>query len=80
LIGFGKSDKPTLRENYTYANHVSWVKALLDTIDLQDVTLFCQHWCRLFLIILPLLLIELHGAFLNSGRNPCCARSLIPTR
>ncbi|MEH6910685.1 MAG: haloalkane dehalogenase [Oceanicoccus sp.] len=44
LIGFGKSDKPTLRENYTYANHVGWVKALLDAIDLQDITLFCQDW------------------------------------
>ena len=44
LIGFGKSDKPTLRENYTYANHVGWIKALLDTIGLQKITLFCQDW------------------------------------
>ncbi len=44
LIGFGKSDKPTLRENYTYANHVVWVKALIEGLDLKDITLFCQDW------------------------------------
>lgn len=44
LIGFGKSDKPTERENYTYANHVAWVKALLEGIDLGGITLFCQDW------------------------------------
>ena len=25
LIGFGKSDKPSARENYSYANHIMWV-------------------------------------------------------
>jgi haloalkane dehalogenase len=44
LIGFGKSDKPTERENYTYANHVAWVQALLEALDLADITLFCQDW------------------------------------
>jgi haloalkane dehalogenase len=44
LIGFGKSDKPTQRSDYTYANHVAWVKALLDAIELRDITLFCQDW------------------------------------
>jgi len=44
LIGFGKSDKPTSREDYTYANHVYWVKGLLETLDLTDLTLVCQDW------------------------------------
>jgi len=44
LIGFGKSDKPTKRENYTYANHVAWVKGLIETLDLTNITLFCQDW------------------------------------
>jgi haloalkane dehalogenase len=44
LVGFGKSDKPTERSDYTYANHVAWVKALLEAIDLQGITLFCQDW------------------------------------
>ncbi len=44
LIGFGKSDKPTQRENYTYANHVLWMKGFIEALDLQRVTLVCQDW------------------------------------
>ena len=45
LIGFGRSDKPTLRADYTYARHVEWTRELLfDVIGLEDVTLFGQDW------------------------------------
>lgn len=44
LIGFGKSDKPVVRDNYTYANHVLWVKGLLDALHLTDITLMAQDW------------------------------------
>lgn len=44
LVGFGKSDKPTARDNYTYANHVLWLTSLLEALDLTDITLFCQDW------------------------------------
>lgn len=44
FIGFGKSDKPTERSNYTYANHVAWLKALLEALDLNGITLVCQDW------------------------------------
>lgn len=44
LIGFGRSDKPIARDAYTYANHVAWMKAWLDALDLRDVTLFGQDW------------------------------------
>lgn len=44
LIGFGKSDKPVLRSDYTYARHVGWVWACLDQLRLRDVTLVCQDW------------------------------------
>ena len=44
MIGFGKSDKPTERDNYTYANHVAWVRALIEALDLQGITLVCQDW------------------------------------
>ncbi len=44
FIGFGRSDKPTLRSDYTYANHVTWLKGLLTNLDLQDITLVCQDW------------------------------------
>ncbi len=44
LIGFGKSDKPIDRENYTYANHVAWVHDLLTSLDLTNITLVGQDW------------------------------------
>ena len=44
FIGFGRSDKPALRENYTYANHVGWLKGFQENLDLNDITLFCQDW------------------------------------
>jgi len=44
LIGFGKSDKPTERSNYTYANHVFRVKGLIEAVDLKAMTLVGQDW------------------------------------
>ena len=44
LIGFGKSDKPVSRSNYSYAGHVAWMAAFLEALDLRDITLFCQDW------------------------------------
>lgn len=45
LVGFGRSDKPVRQEDYTYARHVEWMRALLfDVLDLRDVTLVCQDW------------------------------------
>ncbi|MGB0839329.1 MAG: haloalkane dehalogenase [Chitinophagales bacterium] len=44
LIGFGKSGKPTQTNDYTYAKHIMWTKSLVDQLNLQNVTLFCQDW------------------------------------
>ena len=44
LIGFGKSDKPTLPEDYTYARHVAWLSDWLQQLNLTDIKLFCQDW------------------------------------
>jgi haloalkane dehalogenase len=44
LVGFGRSDKPTGRAEYTYARHVAWMKALLDAVVLDHATLLCQDW------------------------------------
>jgi len=45
LVGFGRSDKPSDREEYTYARHVEWARELLfDHLDVHDVTLFAQDW------------------------------------
>jgi haloalkane dehalogenase len=44
FVGFGKSDKPTERSSYTYANHVAWMSAWLEGVDIQGANLFCQDW------------------------------------
>jgi haloalkane dehalogenase len=45
LVGFGRSDKPTERTDYTYARHVEWMRELLfDRLDLRDITFFGQDW------------------------------------
>ena len=45
LVGFGKSDKPTEKSDYTYERHVAWMQELLiDGLDLQGATFFGQDW------------------------------------
>ena len=45
LVGFGRSDKPTQREDHSYARHVEWMRALaFDVLDLRNVTLVGQDW------------------------------------
>jgi hypothetical protein len=44
LIGFGKSDKPTKKSDYSYAGHVAWMRQFVETLDLNGITLFCQDW------------------------------------
>ncbi len=44
LVGFGRSDKPTERSDYTYARHVAWMGDWLRQVDLRNITLFCQDW------------------------------------
>ena len=44
LIGFGRSDKPTDQDDYTYQRHVDWMLSALQQLDLQNITLFCQDW------------------------------------
>jgi len=45
LIGFGRSDKPADRGDYTYARHVGWLEeALLGVLGLSGITLFGQDW------------------------------------
>ncbi len=44
LVGFGKSDKPAERADYTYERHVAWMSQWLEALDLQRITLFCQDW------------------------------------
>ncbi|NOX29654.1 MAG: haloalkane dehalogenase [Actinobacteria bacterium] len=45
LVGFGKSDKPTEKTDYTYERHVAWMQAaIIDHLDLSGATFFGQDW------------------------------------
>jgi haloalkane dehalogenase len=44
LIGFGRSDKPVEKSDYSYARHVAWMRGFIELLDLERITLFCQDW------------------------------------
>ena len=44
LIGFGRSDKPTPRTEYTYQRHVDWTWEAVERIGVTDMTLIGQDW------------------------------------
>ena len=51
LIGFGRSDKPTAREAYSYAAHLGWLRGFVDGVGGDEggggpraITLLCQDW------------------------------------
>jgi haloalkane dehalogenase len=44
LIGFGRSDKPTSQDDYTYQRHVDWTSSFVEKLDLSGMTLVCQDW------------------------------------
>jgi haloalkane dehalogenase len=45
LVGFGRSDKPSEQDDYTYQRHVDWMRELLfDRLALRDITFFGQDW------------------------------------
>ena len=45
LVGFGRSDKPTERTDYSYARHIIWTSSLVfEHLDLHDISFFGQDW------------------------------------
>ena len=49
LVGYGKSDKPAAREDYSYQNQVDWMGAWLAKNDFKNLTFFGQDWgCLLY--------------------------------
>ena len=43
-IGFGRSDKPTDRLDYTVERHVEWISRLVCALDLRSISLVVQDW------------------------------------
>jgi haloalkane dehalogenase len=44
LVGFGRSDKPAQKTDYSYARHVAWMRDWLRQLDLADAVFFGQDW------------------------------------
>ena len=44
LVGYGKSDKPAAREDYSYERQVDWMGQWLERNDLSGITFFGQDW------------------------------------
>ena len=44
LPGYGKSDKPAAREDFSYQRQVDWMGRWLEANDFGDITLFGQDW------------------------------------
>lgn len=71
LIGFGKSDKPTSKGDYTYARHVAWMQEWFEALDLRDVILACQDWGSLVgLRLVAALPDRFAGVVLSNGGLP----------
>lgn len=71
LIGFGKSDKPTAKSDYTYARHVAWIREWFEAMGVSDVLLACQDWGSLVGLRLVAELPEsFSGVVLSNGGLP----------
>lgn len=53
LFGFGRSDKPTEEAIYTFGFHRQSLVALIEALDLTDITLVVQDWGGLLGLTIP---------------------------
>jgi haloalkane dehalogenase len=70
LVGFGRSDKPRQQADHSYARHVAWVRAALETgLGLSGVTVLGQDWGGLIGLRLAVEAPALVGSFVaaNTG-------------
>ena len=54
LFGFGRSDKPVEDALYTFDFHRNTLIALVEQLDLRNITLVCQDWGGLLGLTLPM--------------------------
>jgi haloalkane dehalogenase len=71
LIGFGRSDKPARKADYSYARHVAWMRSWIEALDLKNITLACQDWGSLIGLRLVAEMPErFSGVVLSNGGLP----------
>lgn len=71
LIGFGRSDKPLRKTDYSYARHVAWMRQWIEALDLRNITLACQDWGSLIgLRLVAEMPDRFNGVVLSNGGLP----------
>lgn len=53
LLGFGRSDKPVNQSDYSFHFHRNYLLALVERLNLQNITLVVQDWGGLLGLTLP---------------------------
>ena len=53
FLGFGRSDKPVNQADYSFDFHRNWLIALVERLDLKNITLVVQDWGGLIGLTLP---------------------------
>jgi haloalkane dehalogenase len=53
LLGFGRSDKPVKQSDYSFHFHRNYLLALVERLDLKNITLVVQDWGGLLGLTLP---------------------------
>lgn len=53
LLGFGRSDKPVNQSDYSFDFHRNYLLALVERLNLQNITLVVQDWGGLLGLTLP---------------------------
>lgn len=75
-LGFGRSDKPTDDAVYTFHFHRNMLIALIERLDLRQVTLVCQDWGGIIGLTVPMDMPERFARLLvmntaiATGRSP----------
>jgi haloalkane dehalogenase len=72
LVGFGRSDKPAGRSDYSYERHVDWMRQWFLAQKIDAVSLFCQDWGGLIGL-------RLVAAFPDRFARVCAANTFLPT-
>lgn len=54
LIGLGRSDKPTSKSDYSFSVHRAALLAVVERLDLKNITLVVQDWGGILGLTLPL--------------------------
>jgi pimeloyl-ACP methyl ester carboxylesterase len=64
FFGFGRSDKPTDEEVYTFDFHRNMLISFIEHLELKNITLVCQDWGGILGLTLPMDMIDIFSRLL----------------